>query len=713
MQLSFKLTLLTFCLMPLYSTAQAEDATTLETIDVIDKAARKPTDPYNTDYNRKTAATATKTDVPLMETPLSVQVIPKAVINDQQAVRVGDALKNVSGYFDTRGEEFFYDTAFLRGFNTGSSQYIDGLRDISQSHSLANIEQIEVLKGPAGALYGRLEPGGLINYVTKRPLEKSYYSLQQQFGSFNQFRTLADATGAINKDGSLLYRLNFEYFNSNSFIDVVHKERGFVAPSLTWKISPKTQLDMDFRYHNVNGPTSFGLPAIGNRPAKIPLNRYFGEPDLDDAEFSLFYGGMKLSHEFSDNWKLEAKVAYNYNHQFSQGIGIDVLDEQTGNASRYLSNYDYNQDSIQGLINVTGKFATWGLQHTLTVGADIFKNDMKSASWQYLCDGCGGTFPAAINIYQPMIYGQHGVSLANEPVGAASSGRDQWWGFYLQDQVKIAQDWHLMFGTRYDQARTVWDDTPTTDDGEFSPRVGLLYQPFSWLSLYGNYSKALNAANSALVLPSTQRKPEMSEGYEAGLKGQWWNGDLTANLTFYELTKKNIAQPHPDTTLASLGYNIFVGKGRSRGIEFDISGRIAENWQLIGTYSYTSTKVLEDDTGIQGNQFINVPRHAGSLWSKYDFADLGAKGLWLGTGLYLVGQRQGDNANSFQMPGYVRWDTGLGYSTQVGGSKVSLQLNVDNLLNKDYYANSTWASRTGGIQAGTQRTFLGSVKIEY
>jgi iron complex outermembrane recepter protein len=669
------------------------------------------THPYNKSYVVSNVTTATKTDTPIFDTPVSVQTIPKSVMRDQQAIRVGDALRNVSGYFDTRGEEFFYDTAFLRGFDTGSSQYIDGLRDVSMSHSLAMSERIDVLKGPAGALYGRLEPGGLINYVTKRPLDIPFYSVQQQFGSFNKYRTLVDLTGPITQDKSLLYRINMEYLNSDSFMDVVHQERAFLAPSLTWRISAQTQLDLDFRYHNVNGQSSFGHPAVGLRPANIPVSRYIGDPSLDVGDWNLLYGGLSLSHAFNDNWKLDAKVGYNHNRQFSQGVSINPVDnnddgipdyEQTGNIdSLNFGSYDYLMDSIQGLINVTGKFNTWGAEHTLAVGGDIYKTDMKTYYYQYAT----ADISPPINIYRPIVYGQRHFNVNTDPT---SSGTDSWWGVYIQDQVTLFKDWQLMFGTRYDQARTTWDGYPTTDDGEFSPRVGLLYHPLPWLAVYGNYSKALNAANSVTVRPGTARKPQMSEGFEAGLKGNWLDGKLAANLTFYELTKSNVAQPDPNNQ----NYNIFIGKGRSKGIEFDISGQITDYLSIIGTYSYTSTKVLED-ANFSGKEFYNVPKHAGSLWAKCDFDGFGVPGFWTGAGVYLAGERQGDGANSFQMPGYARMDLGLGYTLKTGPSKVSLQFNVDNLLDKVYYTNSTWASRTGGIQPAAPRTFIGSVRVDF
>ncbi|MEI8571472.1 TonB-dependent receptor [Methylomonas sp. LW13] len=692
---------------------EPQSAATLPPVTVTGKVSYVDDDPQNPFYNRTIASSATKTDTPIMDTPLSIQVIPKAVLDDQQAIRVGDALRNVSGYFDSRGEEYVYDTAYLRGFATDSRQYIDGLRDLPQSHSLAMIDRVEVLKGPAGALYGRMEPGGLINYVTKRPLDTPYYSLQQQFGSFDLYRTLADASGPINKDGSLLYRVNMEYLSSNSYIDVVNKERGFIAPSLAWKISPRTQLDLDFRYHDVNGPTTFGVPAVGTRPANLPISRFIGERATDNGDSSLLYGGLSLTHAFFDNWKLNAKVGYNYEHQFSAGTFINTLDEATGDASLFYSDYDYNEDSIQGIINLTGNFNTFGLEHTLTVGGDLYKTDGRTNSSYFLCDTCGTSFPAPINIFQPITYDRPGINLAAEASSPVSTSRTSWWGLYIQDQVTIAEDWHLLFGTRYDQAHSSSDGADVTDDGEFSPRVGLLYRPLNWLSLYANYVKAMNAANTSRLIPGSQRRPEMSEGWEAGVKGEWWEGKLNAGLTYYELTKKNISHSAADAALAAQGFNVLVGEGRSQGIELDVSGRITDFWSLIASYSFTRTMFTKDVTDIQGKQFANVPEQAASLWSKYDFSGLGWQGLWTGAGVYLAGERQGDRANSFQLPGYARVDAALGYAFNAGPSKISLQFNVDNLLDKRYYSASTWETRSFGSQPGMPRTFLGSVKVEF
>lgn len=171
-------------------------------------------------YAVERAATATKTDQPIMETPVSIQVVPRAVMDDQQVISVGDALKNVSGV--QPGGYTFYDNFILRGFEANASTYRNGLRhQATTALETANLDVIEVLKGPTSVLYGRAEPGGLVNLATKRPLDVPYYSLQQQFGSYNFYRTTIDATGPLLADRTLLYRVNLAYKNNNTFQDLV------------------------------------------------------------------------------------------------------------------------------------------------------------------------------------------------------------------------------------------------------------------------------------------------------------------------------------------------------------------------------------------------------------------------------------------------------------------------------------------------------------
>jgi iron complex outermembrane receptor protein len=230
-----------------------------------------PDAPGNPSYTCTNASTATRVDLPLMITPASVQVVPQAVLEDQQAIQIEDTVKNVSGVSPGFTFGGMSQSFMIRGFGTGFASFRDGFRfPLASSFSLANISRVEVLKGATTNLYGRIEPGGMVNLVTKRPQAERYYALNQQFGSYGQFQTLADATGAINESGTLLYRLNFEYLNQNSFRDFGFSDRIFVALSVTWKIAPSTQFDVDFTYKDLETRDDFGTVALGNRPARVP-----------------------------------------------------------------------------------------------------------------------------------------------------------------------------------------------------------------------------------------------------------------------------------------------------------------------------------------------------------------------------------------------------------------------------------------------------------
>jgi iron complex outermembrane recepter protein len=221
---------------------------TLQTVTVTDNNFK---DPYNQDYVLPNATSGTKTDTPIMETPLNVQVISKQVLKDQQVVDLNQALKNVSGVTMTKAASgAFVDKLFLRGFAT-NTLFRNGFRmddansNIGNGQQFANVESIEVLKGPAAILYGRVEPGGMVNIITKQPLATPYYALNQQFGSYSLFRTTVDATGPLTKDDTLLYRFNASFQNNNSFRDLVANEDVFLAPVLKWNISPRTQVTVE------------------------------------------------------------------------------------------------------------------------------------------------------------------------------------------------------------------------------------------------------------------------------------------------------------------------------------------------------------------------------------------------------------------------------------------------------------------------------------
>ena len=261
-------------------------------------------------YNPSSASTATRTDTPLRDIPQSIQVVPRQAIEDQQITRVGDALENVSGVTNAGLYNNYLDYIWLRGFPTFQGNFFrDGVRLNSYfigfgTEDLANLERIEVLKGPASVLFGAVEPGGVINFITKSPLREPAYSLTASAGSYSSYRGEVDLTGSLNEERTSLYRINSYYANSGSFRDSVDSERFAVAPTLFFEFSPQTTLRIDGNFSRLHTTPDSGIPAIGDRPANVPRNRSIDEP-FSNFVYEDLTVGYTLNHKFSDVWLLE------------------------------------------------------------------------------------------------------------------------------------------------------------------------------------------------------------------------------------------------------------------------------------------------------------------------------------------------------------------------------------------------------------------------
>jgi len=686
-----------------------DDKITLSTMTV----RAEPTQAANQDYTISNSSTATKTDTPIMDTPLSIEVVPKAVMQDQQAIQLSDVTKNVSSVYKGTSLGGFVDQFMIRGFNTSYTNYYDGYRFPQGSGlSLANAERVEVIKGAAANLYGRVEPGGMINVLTKRPQKKPYYALEQQFGSYDLYRTTADATGTLTKNDNLLYRLNVEYLNKKSFRDYAFNDRVFVAPSITWKISDRTQLDLDFIYSDQKSLIDYGVPANSqtHRPANIPISRYLGEPSTDKSHSTLYNTAATLTHAITDNWKVSAKFNYvNRILDIPQTLPLSSPQpfvDTTGELLRAYVDQQNNLDSYFGTLDITGKFTTGIVKHKFLAGWDNY--NVASTSQNYL------SLANPINIYNPQY---HPIDTSQVQKNFQNTNM-QWNGVYFQDQITLFDKLHILGGGRYDwmsetagfsdqSLALATTNNSNLQNGRFNPRAGLLYQPWQWLSLYSNYIESSGAANTNMGVNGKILQPETAEQVEAGFKTAFFEDRLTSTVAFYSLTKQNMIIP-----IAGTFFSEAINKARSQGIEMDIAGRISENLNLIANYTYTEAVILESNLKRvnAGNQLWNVPKNAGSLWAKYDLQQETLRGLSVGAGVFFQGQKQGDIANTYQLPGYGRVDALVKY--KIPAAKTTLQFNVENVLNQHYYAASL-PNNIYAISPGAPITFIGSIKVEF
>ncbi len=676
-------------------TTQSEEVQTLPEITVTGSAAT------DTGYKADTATTATKTDTPIFDLPVSIQVVPREVMEDRQVILLQDALQTVSGVVPFAGGGSAFDSPRIRGFEA-NTVHRDGFRGRSFGNyiqSTAHLERVEVLKGPASVLYGRMEPGGLVNQVSKQPLAAPYYSLQQQFGSFDLYRTTLDATGPLTEDQSLLYRVNFEYLDSGSFRDFVGTETVFVAPVLTWNLSDRTHITLDLQYQHSDRVPDRGLVAIGDPPgiAPIPFSRYLGEPfnndDIDDLQAFFL-----LTHDLNPDWTVNLRFStQQFDAHYLAVQATDTFLADNRSVERIFFEEIDDTQNYNTVLDITGHFRTGGIKHTVLLGSDYYLEEFDG--------GFVVTSFSPIDIFTPV----YGASRLSEPL-APFSESTEYYGVYFQDQIDLLDNLHLLGGGRYDWATTESQSgaspTERIEDEAFSPRVGLVYQPLPWLALYGSYVESFGGASSARSRTGEAFEPETGQQYEAGLKTDWLDGRLSATLAFYHLTKQNILTPDP---VDPNNFSVQTGEARSQGIELDLSGEITPEWSLIASYAYTDTEITQDNSGREGFRLHDVPEHSGSLWTRYRFLGGPWPGLSLGAGVFAVSQRT-DSDNSFEVPGYARVDLSVAYTWKLGPTRLTAQLNVENLLDKEYFKNVVSSSE---IHPGAPRSFIGSLRIEY
>jgi iron complex outermembrane receptor protein len=235
-----------------------------------------------------------------------------------------------------------------------------------------------------------------------------------------------------------------------------------------------------------------------------------------------------------------------------------------------------------------------------------------------------------------------------------------------------------------------------------------VYRPFDFLSLYANYVESFGLSNGISRAPLP---PQTARQYEGGIKTEFWDGRFTSTLAFFQIYKDNIATADP----ADRNFQRAIGQARSSGIELDVAGRLTEDWSLTAAYALTNTDITKDNYGNQGHQLPNAGKHSANIWTKYQFHDGDLKGLNFGTGVYLVSERQGNAENDLQLPGYARWDASVGYQMKLGETKLTTQLNVNNLLDKQFYNSTNVLDGLPrmNIIPGAPRSFMGSIQLEY
>lgn len=699
----------------------ADGTTTLRPVRV---GASGLGDPAATGYAQPVATSATKTATPLMETPMSVQVIPQQVLQDQRVTQLDDALANVSGVLSSAGKRGgLAETIWLRGFET-SDYFRDGVAVANPNGgfglaTLANVESVEVLKGPAAILYGRMEPGGLVNLVTKKPLDTPYRSFSQTLGAYSLSTSTLDATGPIDADKAWLYRLIVSHDQGGVQRNDVARRKTFVAPSLTFRAGRDDDIDLAIEvtkdkasFTNTNSIYDSATGQILWLPRTNNLAPY-------DASIDTLQTSLGWTHRFGPDWTLKARLQHTKGDSDGEGLqfGGFSFDNATSTwlLSRAFQRTTDRTTTDAASLDLTGRFSTGAVKHTLLAGADFrrVKDDVLIDYNFAVAD------TDAFNPVRPTGLAPSGDSWIRLP------GTDTVSGFYLQDQLQLPQDVFAVAGLRYQRAKLTSGSEYGPDfgggglvadedrsDHAVTPRLGLLWRAQANLSLYGSFTSGFGV-NNGRDWEHNPLPPEKARQIEVGVKTEWMGGKLSSTVALFNLTKTNKAVGDP----LHPGFNITIGEIRSRGLEFDLQGEAAPGWNVLASYSYTDAVVTKSSAGnyfVEGNRMFNVPRHLLRLATTYSLGAMGLPGWKLGGGLRHVGSTL-DNTNTYVNPAYNLLDAMASYDFSALGHKATLQLNVKNLTNKFYYSSSFIASYANAIVAdeGQPRTVAATLKVEF
>ena len=652
---------------------------------------------------KRQIASITKTPTPLIDLPISVQLIDRKLIEQQQITDVRDAIKNVSGITVTGtygdGYAMFNGRGFSMNFNS-NFRWNGILMQTSGRLYGDNIERIEILKGPASIQYGDVAPGAVMNFVSKKPLDYDYRRFELKVGEYGFFRPTLDLSGALTSAKNVLYRLNASYESGNHFIDKINGKSYLFAPSITWKITPALEWNVELTAKNDNRTFAPGLVSPDGTfegLKKLPRGLFLGEPD-NRHRYNELSAYSTLSYKINKNLSIRNVSYYSKGQEQEESVFFpDGKADENGNLKR-TTEFFQTFTSIAGTtLDLVGKFSTFGIHHDFVIGGDytkrnytIFYNDPVELK--------------PFNMYHP-VYGENVLPKITGYDGDPDKPKQfiTRYGAYVQDQLKMWDERiHLMLGVRFN--KTIQGTQYTTanpkpadykDDVKkpLSPRIALLVKPVKDLSVYASYTQSYEQNGwdelTNIMLQSTDAKQ-----VEFGVKSNLFNGKLGIGLSAFQIDKKNIVgyvfnlDAAPDWP--HLAYNEYYkwamyqgGHHRSRGLEVDINGKITRQLSVNVATSYINATVVEDPAFKTGNQLEGNAKQTLNIWADYTLDKGPLKGMEFGYGFFYKGKffASTENLPEEVVKSYWSMDASIGYTYH----NFFTRLNVSNLTNNIGY----------------------------
>ncbi|MBI6977622.1 MULTISPECIES: TonB-dependent siderophore receptor [Pseudomonas] len=633
-------------------------------------------------YHATRSASATRTDTAIHETPQSISVVSKDVVEDLGATRLQDALDYAGGVgrannFGGQG----LTTFTVRGFTTGEF-YRNGFpinRGYPNMPDANTIERLEVLRGPATMLYGRGDPGGTFNVVSKQPLAERTVTLGSQLNDQGMKRGTLDASGPLDEEGRLAYRLNVVGEGGDTFRDHVETERYGVTPVITWQATDDTKVTFEGDFMRNNHPLDRGLTRFPNQRGTPSRDTFWGDKDAGKLHNDNNMAQLRFEHALSDNWTLGGGFQWLDGSLKGNAIEANGRDSLGADGRTLQRNFNYRKlewTDKDYQLNLTGHFSTGGFDHTLLTGIEYEDYDYKSIIQR--SSAVAGTYP--INIFDP-VYGQTRPALTRTPTHDKENLKT--YAAFVQDQVALTERLKVLAGARFERFEHDYQNyvgkSWQAADNAVTPRVGVIYDLTDTVAVYADAARSFKP-NTGASREGVSFAPEKGKSYEMGIKWEALDRQLSIDAAIYQIEKKNVLAVDPADTTNT--FNVAAGQVRSRGFDLNVAGNLTPEWRVIGGYAYVDAEVTRDTTLRSGTRLMNIPRNSFSLLNVYEFQDGALKGLGLGVGGKYVDQRAGQTANTaFSMDAYTVVDL-LGYYKV--NERVRLNLDVKNLFNREY-----------------------------
>lgn len=676
-----------------------------------------------------------------LELPRVVNVIPEQLILDQKITDLGEALRNTPGVTQSDGFGGTNDDFFIRGFRR-NSVYRNGFRrQTNFKTNLTNVEYAQVIRGPASITYGQVEPGGLVDIVTKKPLAEQRIAGEVRYGDFDDLLFLADWSQPLGDAAGI--RIVASTQDANSFRDFTDISRDTIAVSGRFDVSSSTRLDLTYEYRDESRPLDRGTVTVAtpngreiiNNITDIPISRRFGEP-FEVFESQFHFVEATLEQRLGDNWNLRVGGAYESSKAndlqarpravvilnadapisadgfftapvvpeavFDDPSDLVFLARRTdGSRERDLEAFYLNG-------NITGEFSTGSIKHRVAIGGDYF--DASSTRFFVVSPTTNGV-PVAFGGNGPLldlrnpVYGNLPDEVSTDGLALQTAG-SKTYGFYINDYIDLTDRLSLLLGLRFDGV-TLNGDTELDEANAISPQAAINYKVTDNASVFLSYSQAFEPNFVADPEQATTEPfdPEDSEQFELGVKSEFFDGALQASGAIYRIDKTNVL-------IAENGIPVLRDGQNSQGLELSLSGQPTPGMNLIAGYAYTDAEV--EGGANDGNRPRNVAEHTFNVWASYEVQSGSLEGAGFGGGLFHTSNRFGDDANSWSLGNYTLVDLSLWYTIAIPslgeGKTVRLQVAAKNLFDEGYFSASGGNER---VSIGSPQAFIGSLSFDF